>query len=115
MSVVSKVSPNNTKDSQKEILVCPNAPKITIRPVQKPIPYINVIEDIDSSDQEEEEEKEKSISKIKEYKKEADDRYNDSDDSFDEDFYDERETKSQSGNVKEGLKKFIEANPQSAS
>ena len=112
MSLAQKVS-QDKNDSPKEILVCPNAPKITIRPVKKPIPYINVIEDFDSA--EEEEQKDTQVAKVKDYKKEFDDRYDSSDDSYDEDFFDDRETKSQSGNMKEGLKKFREDNPESCS
>ena len=32
-------------DSKKEKLKCPDAPKITIKPIQKKIPYINAISD----------------------------------------------------------------------
>ena len=84
--------------------VCPNAPKITIFPANKRIPYINVLQDDDSSDSEEE--KEKPINKISEHKKDIDDSYEE--DSFDSDFNAEQETKSESNNVKKDLKKFKE-------
>ena len=65
----------------KEELVCPNAPKITIFPANKRIPYINVLQDDDSSYSEEE--KEKPVNKISEHKKDIDDSYEE--DSFDSD------------------------------
>ena len=47
MSLKSKESKNN--NNEKEDLICPNAPIITKKPEMKKIPYINVIEDSDSS------------------------------------------------------------------
>ena len=83
--------------SQKtENLICPNAPKITKKPENKKIPYLNVIDCGDSSSSEEEVEKEKQI--IKAYDKNVDDRYEDSDENY------EKETKSQSGKLKQSLK-----------
>ena len=90
MSLKQTDNSNNDK-TPSETLVC-NAPKITIKPIQKKIPPINVIEDSDSSFSEEQK---------------------DSDDSFDEDFFAERETQSQSANIKCDLKKFKEENPES--
>ncbi len=100
------ISQNNqkNKEEKKEELVCPNAPKITIFPANKRIPYINVLQDDDSSYSEEE--KEKPINKISEHKKDIDDSYEE--DSFDSDFNAEQETKSESNNVKKDLKKFKE-------
>ena len=100
------ISQNNqkNKEEKKEELVCPNAPKITIPPANKRIPYINVLQDDDSSYSEEE--KEKPINKISEHKKDIDDSYEE--DSFDSDFNAEQETKSESNNVKKDLKKFKE-------
>ena len=113
MSLEKNNNSNNDK-SPEEQLVCPNAPRITIRPIQKRIPPINVIEDSDSSFSEEP--KEKIKIKIKECKKDSeDDRYEDSDDSFDENFFADKETQSQSANLKGGLKKFREDNPESVS
>ena len=112
MSLEQNNNSNNDK-SQTEELVCPNAPRITKRPIQKKIPPVNVIVDSDSSYSEEPKEKPKI--KVKECKKDSeDDRYEDSDDSYDEDFA-ERETQSQSANLKGGLKKFKEDNPESVS
>ena len=87
------ISQNNqkNKEEKKEELVCPNAPKITIFPANKRIPYINVLQDDDSSYSEEE--KEKPINKISEHKKDIDDSYEE--DSFDSDFNAEQETKSE--------------------
>ena len=107
MSLYPKSSSNNKEP------VCPNAPKITIKPVKKRIPYLNVIKNSDSYD--EEELKENPVSKMKEYNKENDDRYESSDDSFDEDLYDDRETQSQSGKTKTSVKKLREENPESIS
>ena len=68
---------------------------------------INVIEDSDSSYYEEQKENQKV--KVAEYKNDSeDDRYKSSDESYDEDFYAERETQSQSAGIKSGLKKFKE-------
>ena len=112
MSLKLNNGTNNDKTST-EMPVCPNAPRITIRPISKKIPPINVIEDSDSSYSEELKTKPKI--KIKEYKKDSeDDEYDDSYDSFDEDFFDERETQSQSANLKSGFKKFKDDNPESA-
>ena len=84
---------------KKEDLICPNAPKITKKPKKQKIPYLNVIDCGDSSSSEEEKEKnEKVLNKVA-YKTKDDDRYEDSDDSFNE-----KETKSQSGKLKESLK-----------
>ncbi len=106
---------NNNKDNKetnKEPLVCPNAPKITIYPVQNKIPYVNVIKDEDSDISEEQ--KEKPIKQANDYKKENDDRYDD-DDSFDDSFNAEQETKTESGNLKEGPKKFKEGSSENNS
>ena len=94
---------NNKKEINKEPLVCPNAPKITIYPVKPKIPYINVIKDDDSDISEEQ--KERPIKQTNEYKKKLDDSY-DEDDSFDDSFNDDQETKSKSGNLREELKKI---------
>ena len=110
MSLKSKESKNNK--NEKEDLICPNAPIITKKPEMKKIPYINVIEDSDSSSSEDQKEKPTSIAK--EYTKDMDDRYND-DDSFDNGFIAEQETKSESVNNKKDLKKFHEDNPESVS
>ena len=108
---LKQIDNSNNDKTPSETLVC-NAPKITIKPIQKKIPPINVIEDSDSSFSEEQKEKQKI--KIKECKKDSeDDSYEDSDDSFDEDFFAERETQSQSANIKCDLKKFKEENPES--
>ena len=98
-------------DSKKEELKCPNAPKITIKPVQKKIPYINTIRDGDSSDEEQYENPPtiKIKDNIKEKTKEKDDRYEDEDS-----FEDEKETKSESGNNRD-FRKFREENPESIS
>ena len=101
---------NNDKKTEK--LVCPNAPKITIKPEKKKIPYINVIENDDSFSSEEQ--KEKPINNAIAQKIEEDDRYED-DDSFDS--YD-KETKSESKTNKKGkeeLKNFHEDNVESFS
>ena len=104
---------NEKKDEiNKGNLICPNAPKITKKPKMKKIPYINVIKDNDSYSSEEQ--NEKPINKAQQYKKDMDDRYND-DDSFDRSFNDEQETKSESGNIKEGKKKLKEDIPESIS
>ena len=106
MSLSSKEKPNNS-NTENKTLVCPNAPKITKKPIQKKITPINAIEDSDSSYYEEQKENPKV--KVAELKKDSeDDRYKSSDDSYDEDFYAERETQSQSGSFKGGLKKFKE-------
>ena len=100
------------KDKKAEKLVCPNAPKITIKPEKKKIPYINVIENDDSFSSEEQ--KEKPISKAIAQKIERDDKYED-DDSFDSC---DKETKSESRTNKKGkeqLKKFQEDNVESFS
>ena len=109
MSLTSKENSNNnnTQNVENKILVCPNAPRITKKPIQKKIIPINVIEDSDSSYYEEQKENQKV--KVAEYKKDSeDDRYKSSDESYDEDFYAERETQSQSAGIKSGLKKFKE-------
>ena len=99
------------KEKEKtEELKCPNAPKITIKPVQKRIPYINTIREGDSSDEEQYENP--PPIKIKENIKEKDDkddRYEDEDS-----FEDEKETKSESGNNRD-FRKFRESNPESIS
>ena len=100
MSILPKDKSNNDKTEEK-ILICPNAPRITKKPIQKKIPPINVIEDSDSYYSGE--------------KDSEDDRYEDSDDCYDEDFFDERETQSQSANLKGELKKLKEDNPESFS
>ena len=100
------------QSTEKEDLICPNAPIITKKPEMKKIPYINVIEDSDSSSSEDQKEKPTSIAK--EYTKDMDDRYND-EDSFDNGFIAEQETKSESVNNKKDLKKFHEDNPESVS
>ena len=110
MSLKSKESKNN--NNEKEDLICPNAPIITKKPEMKKIPYINVIEDDDSSSSEDQKEKPTIIAK--EYTKDMDDRYND-EDSFDNGFIAEQETKSESVNNKKDLKKFHEDNPESVS
>ena len=102
----------NNNDKKNEKLECPNAPKITIKPEKKKIPYINVIENDDSFSSEEQ--KEKPISKTIPKNIEEDDRYDD-DDSFDSC---DKETKSESGNIKKGkeeLKNFQEDNAESFS
>ena len=109
MSLTSKENSNNnnTQNVENKILVCPNAPRITEKPIQKKIIPINVIEDSDSSYYEEQKENQKV--KVAEYKNDSeDDRYKSSDESYDEDFYAERETQSQSAGIKSGLKKFKE-------
>ena len=111
MSLKSKESKNNN-NNEKEDLICPNAPIITKKPEMKKIPYINVIEDSDSSSSEDQ--KEKPTCTAKEYTKDMDDRYND-EDSFDNGFIAEQETKSESVNNKKDLKKFHEDNPESVS
>ena len=83
---------------KKEELICPNAPKITKKPKKQKIPYLNVIDCDSSSSEEEKEKNEKVLNKVA-YKTKDDDRYEDSDDS-----YNEKETKSQSGKLKESLK-----------
>ncbi len=76
---MSYITANNS-DKKNEKLICPNAPRITIKPEKKKIPYINVIENDDSFSSEEKEEK-------------------DDDESFDSNSSD-KDTKSESGNVK---------------
>ena len=101
-------------DSKKEDLKCPDAPKITIRPIKKKIPYINTIRDDDSSSDEQYEKPTIKLKEnIKEKEKDMDDRYYDDEDSFE----DEKETKSESGNNKgfKGFRKFKEDNPESIS
>ena len=110
MSLKSKESKNN--NNEKEDLICPNAPIITKKPEMKKIPYINVIEDNDSSNSEEDQ-KEKQTNMAIYNKKDMDDRYND-EDSFDNGFIADQETKSGSVNNK-SLKKFHEDNPESLS
>ena len=96
-------------DSKKEKLKCPDAPKITIKPIQKKIPYINAIRDEDSSSDEQYE-----TPNIK-YKQNIQEKEKDMDDRYEEDSYDdEKETKSESGNNK-GLRRFREDNPESIS
>ena len=111
-----KLKENNNKneikkEKEKEDLkiICPNAPIITKKPEKKKIPYINVIEDNDSSDSEEDQ-KEKQTNMAIYNKKDMDDRYND-EDSFDNGFIAYQETKSESVNNK-ALKKFHEDNPE---
>ena len=100
MSIKSKDLSNNIK---KEELKCPKAPKITKKPEKKKIPFLNVIEDDDSSNSEEQ--KEKTIKKKVEYEKELDDRYEDEEIS-------EKETKSESGNNNGYLKNLKEDSPE---
>ena len=114
MSLKSKEnndSNNNEIKKEKEDLkiICPNAPIITKKPEMKKIPYINVIEDNDSSNSEEDQ-KEKQTNMAIYNKKDMDDRYND-EDSFDNGFIAYQETKSESVNNK-ALKKFHEDNPE---
>ena len=119
MSLKSKENNNSNnnetkKEKEKEDLkiICPNAPIVTKKPEKKKIPYINVIEDNDSSDSEEDQ-KEKQTNMAIYNKKDMDDRYND-EDSFDNGFITDQETKSGSVNNK-ALKKFHEDNPESVS
>ena len=108
MSLNSKESKNNN-EIKKDELICPNAPIITKKPLMKKIPYINVIEDDDDSSNSEDQ-NEKPKSKAFEYnKKDMDDRYDD-EDSFDDGFIAEQETKSESGNNNKCFKKFKEDN-----
>ena len=100
MSIKSK---DLIKNIKKEELKCPKAPKITKKPEKKKIPFLNVIEDDDSSNSEEQ--KEKTIKKKVEYEKELDDRYEDEEIS-------EKETKSESGNNNGYLKKLKEDSPE---
>ena len=118
MSLNSKESKNKNnnnetkKEKEKEDLICPNAPIITKKPEMKKIPYINVIEDNDSSSSQDQKEKPTSIAIG--HKKDMDDRYND-EDSFDNGFIAEQETKSESLNNKKVLKKIQEGNLESFS
>ena len=121
MSLKSKEKNNSNnnetkKEKEKEKddlkIICPNAPIITKKPEMKKIPYINVIEDTDSSNSEEDQKEEQTNMAIYN-KKDMDDRYND-EDSFDNGFIADQETKSGSVNNK-ALKKFHEDNPESVS
>ena len=121
MSLKSKENNNSNnnetkKEKEKEKddlkIICPNAPIITKKPEKKKIPYINVIEDNDSSNSEEDQKEEQTNMAIYN-KKDMDDRYND-EDSFDNGFIADQETKSGSVNNK-ALKKFHEDNPESVS
>ena len=121
MSLKSKENNNSNnnetkKEKEKEKddlkIICPNAPIKTKKPEMKKIPYINVIEDTDSSNSEEDQKEEQTNIAIYN-KKDMDDRYND-EDSFDNGFIADQETKSGSVNNK-ALKKFHENNPESVS
>ena len=90
--------PEQNNEKKIEKLVCPKAPRITIKPEKKKIPYINVIENDDSFSSEEQ--NENPISNTIQKNIDKDDTYDD--DSFDDSC--DEETKSEM--VKEELNKF---------